>query len=436
MPTLADVRTQQKAHFDEAAAILAKTGGTITEETSNEDRARLTELKATMLENGIVEDRLRADAGDSAYFKQGQADYGRPVDGGRPGHGGRADPFSVSVGSGVVASDGYVQAKASGQLTQPGYPLRVPLPASMSLAAEAKRAGMERKTLVTSLDPSGGAFVVTDRLAGYTPAVRGELAFLDVLPTQTTTSDLVEWVQQDSRTNAAAPVAEATASSGASGLKPESGVAFSVVSKPVETIATIIPLTTRILMDAPQLRSVVDDELLYMLRETLEAQCVTGNGASPNLLGINNVPGIQTVAAGANAADALFNAAMAVRFTGGVPATVAVVGVATMAALRLMRENSASGTLGGYLFGPPNMPGPTTVFGLEVVTAQAMPANTAFVLNATATTLALIERETGSIQTGWINDDFGRNIVRLLAELRAVLATRRPKGICKVTGLP
>lgn len=435
MPTIAETRSKLKTLFDESCAILQRHGGAITDAMPNEDRARLTENKAAILAEEVILDRLIADDADGAMFKKGRDDYGRPVS--APNHAdGRGGGFALSIGAGVVGSDEYGAALKSGQLATAGWRLRVPLPPGLTLGAEAKRVGRESKALVTSGDTSGGAFVVTDRLAGYTPFARGELQFLDVLPSQSTTSDLVDWVEQTGRTNAAAPVAEATAATGTSGTKPESAIALQVVSKPVETIATILPVTTRILMNAPQLRAFIDDELLYMVREELEEQCMIGTGTTPQLLGMSNHTGIQTMAAGANPADALFTASMAVRFTGGVPATVAVVGPATLSALRLMRENAASGTQGGYLFGSPNQPGPMTVFGLEVVTAQATPATTAFVLNATATTIALIEREPPSISTGWINDDFGRNIVRVLAETQALLAIRRPKGIVKITGMP
>lgn len=436
MTTIAQVRSELKTLYDESWAIIAKNGGSITDEMPNEDRTRLAENKAKMLEREPVLDRLIADEGDTQYFAKGRDEYTRPAEQHRQPTTDPRGAFAVSVGSGVVASEEYQAAKRGGLLSQTGFTLRVPVPADVSLAQEAKRAGLERKALVTSVDGNAGAFVVTDRLAGVTNLVRGQLAWLDVLPTQQTTSDLVEWIQQDTRTNNAAPVAEATAGSGTSGLKPESALAYSIQQRGVETIATTLPVTVRILNDAPMLRSTIDDELMYMLSETLEAQTVNGNGTSPNLLGINNVAGIQTIAAGANPADALFTASLAVLFTGGVPANVAVVGVNTFSALRLMRENSATGTLGNYLFGPPNTPGPMTVFGLTVVTAQAMPANTAFVLNATATTLALVERQSPTIESGWANDDFLRNIVRLRAEERAAMVYRRPKGICKVTGLP
>ena len=57
-----------------------------------------------------------------------------------------------------------------------------------------------------------------DRLAGWTELARGELGLLDILPTLTTTSDLVEYIVQDTRTNNAATVAEATATTGTTGL--------------------------------------------------------------------------------------------------------------------------------------------------------------------------------------------------------------------------
>jgi HK97 family phage major capsid protein len=436
--TLPQARSELKRLFDESYAIVSKNGGAITDEMPNEDRSRLEANKGLILEHEVLIERLSADAADTAMFKNGRDEYGRPSETHRqPAPESPRDAFLSSLGHGFIASDQYQAAKKSGALNQPYHSIVVPLPPDISMVAQAKRAGQrDSKALLTSNDASGGSFVTPDRLSGYTARPRGELAYVDALPTQSTTSDLVEWVQQDARTNAAAPVAEATASTGTSGLKPESGLTFSLQNRAVEQIATHLPITTRILADAPMMRGIIDDELLYMLREVLEVQCMIGNGTTPNLLGLNAWPGTQTLAAGANPADALFSASLAVRFTGGVPATDAIVGPATLSALRLMRENAATGTLGNYLFGAPNAPGPLTVFGLEIITAQACPANTAFVLNMTPTTLALVERQGPTIETGWANDDFTRNIVRIRAELRGAFIVRRPAGVCKVTGMP
>ena len=117
------------------------------------------------------------------------------------------------------------------------------------------------------------------------------------------------------------------------------------------------------------------------------------------------------------------------RLVGGVPATAALLNATSWGAIRLARENSATGTLGGYILGPPNMPGPTTIFGLQLALSTAVPATVGFVGNFTPTTIALVQREGGTIETGWINDQFVRNLLTLRAELRAVLVIRRPKGL-------
>lgn len=431
--TIPEANTELGRLWKEAEDILAKHGGRVTADTDSEDYRRLQDVKTEYLTLEVRKDALVSAEADAGFFAGKRANHTRPAEHHRQPDG-PARPRSI--GDAVLKSSEYVALLKSGGMALQVPPLHVPLDATWSLTTEAKRAGAQHKALVTSADANGGAFVVDDRLTGVTELTRGELGFLDVLPTISTTSDLVEWIEQTLRTNNAAPVAEATATSGTSGEKPESALAWDVRQRGVETIATWIPTTKRILADAPMLRSAIDDELLYMLREELEEQCVIGNGTTPNLQGINTWPGIQTGAAGANVADSIFNAAMSVRFVGGVPATVAVLNQAGAAALRLMRENSASGTQGGYLFGPPNQPGPMTVFGLQVVLAQAVPANTGYVLNATPTTLALVEREGANVQTGWIDRQFIRNMLTLLAELRALLIVRRPKGIFKLTGMP
>ena len=52
------------------------------------------------------------------------------------------------------------------------------------------------------------------------------------------------------------------------------------------------------------------------------------------------------------------------------------------------------------------------------------------------TQMMLFDREQGNIRIGTINDDFTRNLQRILAELRAVFALFRPAATVKVTGVP
>ena len=302
------------------------------------------------------------------------------------------------------------------------------MPTGTSLIAEIK-------ALVTGLsDTSGGAFVITDRQA-YVPPVYADLTLLDLLPVIPTNSDLVDWVT-GAFTNAAAPTLEATATTGTSGTKPESSMAFAVVSQPVQSIPHWVPLTTRAMADAPQLEAIINGELLAGLRRVLEAQCANGNGTAPNLLGIMNTPSVQTTAAGATIADAFFTAQMLVRTTGFVAPTANVMHASAWSAIRLARENAATGSLGGYIMGPPSQTGANMLWGLPVALNEGLPANQGLVGDFTAQSIALYERAGPAVSTGWINDQFIRNIVTILAELRACLAVKRPLSFCKVTGLP
>lgn len=295
----------------------------------------------------------------------------------------------------------------------------------------------ELKTLVTGLsDTSAGAFVVADRQPGVLAQLYPELSFLDLLPTIPTTSDLVEWVRQTSFTNNAAPTLEATATTGTSGLKPESAIAFDVQSLAIQSIPHWIPVTTRAMADAPQIRAIIDGELLAGLRRVLETQCLIGTGTAPQLQGLMTIAGTQTTAAGANIADGFFTAQMAVRTNGFVSPNANVMDAAAWSAIRLSRENAATGTAGGYLMGSPALVGANTLWGLPVVLNEGLPANQGVVGDFSPQSIALYSREAGSVATGWINDQFVRNIVTILAELRAALAIKRPLSFCKVTGLP
>jgi HK97 family phage major capsid protein len=70
-------------------------------------------------------------------------------------------------------------------------------------------------------------------------------------------------------------------------------------------------------------------------------------------------------------------------------------------------------------------PGSTTnlapMWGKPVVASPEVPVGK-FLLGAFQVGAQLFEREGASVQAGYQNDDFTRNLVTLLAELRAVLA--------------
>src|SRR5690606_5416089 len=129
--------------------------------------------------------------------------------------------------------------------------------------------------------------------------------------------DTIEYVREDTFTNNAAPVAEATATTGTTGLKPESALAYSTQTSPVRTIAHWIPVTNRMLGDAPAIRGIINSRLLMGLNLELEEQMLTGNGSGENLQGIIGVGGINIQGVGSDSVlDAMLKARTQVRVNG------------------------------------------------------------------------------------------------------------------------
>jgi HK97 family phage major capsid protein len=90
-----------------------------------------------------------------------------------------------------------------------------------------------------------------------------------VLPTS---SDAIEWVRESARVEAAAPVEEATALTGTTGVKPEGSLTFDLVQDTIKTMAIWVPATKRILQDAPQLQAYINSYLAYDLGRELYKQ--------------------------------------------------------------------------------------------------------------------------------------------------------------------
>ena len=292
-----------------------------------------------------------------------------------------------------------------------------------------------RKALVYSGSGVGGPLIRPDRVQGLDYLWR-QTTILDLIPTGTTTSNSIEYYEMTTSTNNAAAVSEATATTGTTGLKPEGAISWTLRNQPVATIAEWIPITNNMLADAPAVRGLIDAQLLQHLQLTLETQVISGNGTPPNMLGILSNTGINTIGLGAGSGtsiDAIYHAMTIVMATGLGNPTASVWNPLDFEAIRLARENAASGTLGGYLLGPPNTTGPTTLWGRPAVLAIGMPVDTALVADFSG--MMLFDREQGAIRTGTINDQFVRNMLTILAELRAAFALFRPSQVCRVTGV-
>ena len=89
--------------------------------------------------------------------------------------------------------------------------------------------------------------------------------------------------------------------SAAFGLKPQSSLNFEADQAPVRTIAHWEAAHRNVLQDEPQLRSVIDNELLYGLRLEEDYQILNGVGTGNDLKGLLKTDNIQLYSQGASA---------------------------------------------------------------------------------------------------------------------------------------
>jgi HK97 family phage major capsid protein len=437
--SVTEARAEIALRYQKAAEIENKYPDGLTIDKSHED---FNEAKRLLGEIDDLESKL-AGLEDAAARKArilGNVDkYTKPSGAGHPQpEGDPQERFSAkSFARQFVEAPSYLEAVKSGRLGNPSTLLEMAVDLKGSLLRE-----LARKTLVYSASGSGGNLIVNDRMAGTIDILQRQLSILDLIPMSSTTSNTIDYVKEKTYTNNAATVAEASVTTGTTGTKAESVLAYELATAPVRTIAHWIPVTNQMLSDAPVIEGLIGSRLVYGLNQELEDQVLSGDGNSPNMTGILAY-GLSTIglSAGstygglANVVDAAFAAALIVRSTGLAQPNAYVFHPNDWAAVRLMRESSVTGNVnpGGYLYGPPSVSGPATLWGRPVVEALGMTENTVLCGDFQMGCM-LFDREQAAISTGTINDQFTRNMRTILAELRAAFAVFRATAFCRVTG--
>ena len=285
------------------------------------------------------------------------------------------------------------------------------------------------KTLITGDSAtSGGAFVSTQQTGIYEGLGWRPFTIRDVVSIRQTNSDTVEYVRQSTRTNAAAPVPEATTTDTTGdedSVKPESAMAFAKVTAPVRTIAHWAPATKRALSDAAQLRGLIDQELRDGLREEEEDQIVNGDGTGENLEGIATVS-TQTQAWDTDLLTTTRKARTKVRVTGRSQATAYLLNPADWERIDLLQDNENR-----YYFGGPMQLGTPTLWGLPVVESEAVTSGVGYVGDFRK--CILWDREQANISVSDSHSDFFiRNMVAILAEERVAFGITRPTAIVEM----
>jgi len=306
------------------------------------------------------------------------------------------------------------------------------MPSPWSLKA-ADFTGYNVKDVYSAL-PTGtpGAFGSIQRDPIVVPPMRTRRV-RDLFPTRTTTAAVIEYFRMTGFTNAASTVAERSGS--AFGAKPQSSFTFVGEQAPVRTIAHWEAAHRNVLADEPQLRSIIDNELMYGLRLQEDEQILNGDGSGENLTGVLQTSGIQTYtwSDGATSpvadtkADAIRRAAT-LAFLSYYEPTGLVLHPNDWEDIELTKDAN-----GQYLVAVSvAMGGEPRIWRIPVVETPAIAEGTALV-GAFGTGAQLYDREQASIRVSEQHSDFFvRNAIVVLAEQRLALAVKRPEAFVSV----
>lgn len=285
----------------------------------------------------------------------------------------------------------------------------------------ARGADLKVKATLTSLttDAAGsvGDAIQNSRLPGILPLPQRRMTVRDLLTPGRMDGNTLEYVKETGFTNNAAPVAEGA-------LKPSSDIKLDLVTTSAKVIAHWMKASKQVLDDISQLRSMIDQRLLYGLAYVEEAQLLNGDGTGQNLHGI--IPQATAYAAPITLASptsidvmrlAMLQAALA-----EYPATGHVMNPIDWAWIETLKDSQ-----GRYIIGNPQGSITPTLWGLPVVQTQAMTVDK-FLTGAFRLGAQIFDRWDARIEAAYVDDDFIKNLITILAEERLALAVYRPEA--------
>lgn len=269
-----------------------------------------------------------------------------------------------------------------------------------------KAAGtMAESTNITGIIPQG------ERESGITRTVRRQPYLLSLVNVGTIMSNLWEWVEQKNPDGGAAMTAEGAA-------KSQADFDLVLASASVKKVTAYIKVTKEMLDDVQLLRAEIDQELTELINLKIDDQILSGSGSGANLTGITTNATAWAAGAFANAvptpkrADVLRVAINQVRVAQFQPNYI-VMHPTDVTAMELAKDST-----GQYVLPPFTSADGTVVSGIPVVANTGMTIDKFLVGDFTKSGVRFKEGLT--INVGYENDDFTKNLVTILAEARLV----------------
>jgi HK97 family phage major capsid protein len=344
---------------------------------------------------------------------------------------GLADPESMGfarITQGIARELGRARGKSFGQQWIDSAAFKFFTDTKSQRPPHWQSPSVELKTTLTEAPTSGGALVAPDYLAHIEPFPLPPIVMSQLFTPGQTGSNQIVFPQETAITNAAAPTAEGA-------LKPESAMTFAQQTAKVEKIPTWLPVSEELLEDAAGIAAFIDAQLRQFVLLALDGQLLTGDGVSPNLMGLLTRTDLTPPhAVGTDsAADAILKQIAAVQLAGGKLVDGIVMNPSDFIGMSIMKATTGE-YIGASPFDTPTQP---TLWGRPVALTPKMPAGKALVGSFRSGGAQLFTK--GGVNVAATNshqDYFVKNLVAIRAEIRAVLCVFQPLSFGVVTGVP
>lgn len=277
------------------------------------------------------------------------------------------------------------------------------------ISIEVKAAG----TMLISGNYSGGTVGLSSWDSSFARVQRRQPFLRELVTVRPVSSSYVAWAEQANPDGGAGQTAEGAAKTQAD---------FDIVeaNKKVEKITAYIKVSKEALDDIAFLNSEINTELRELINLKFDADILSGTGTSPALKGILTYTSTISVAGSplaagvdnANNFDVIRAAAWKIA-SNNFQANYALINPVDAAMMDL-----AKGTDGHYILPPFSTADGKQIAGLKVIENNGVTAGDFLVGDFSKSNLGI--REDLTISIGYENDDFTKNLVTILAEVRAV----------------
>ena len=316
-----------------------------------------------------------------------------------------------SIGEIVAASPEFKAAGRSGMMSPVEFPSHL-----------LRREG---KTQIINATGQNQPLVPAERVPGVITPAEQRLFIRDLVPSATTSSNLIEFASESAFTNAARPQGDVSpVGSGEGELFAESALTFTLSNSAVITIGHYIPASRQVLSDASLLQGHIGGRLLYGLKLEEESEILTGVGAAGELNGLNNqATAYNRGVTNDTVLDTLLKSILQVSLSNYEASGFVMHPVDWYAAVML------KDTTNRYLFSDPQSMVAPRAWAKPVV-ATASQTQGRFTAGAFNLAAQIWDRETASVRISEnVNDHFIRNMVAILVEERLALTVYRTTAI-------